>query len=204
MKTYKIENFMQQVKDTQFQTKFGGQPDWITEPQWPVSEAWGDRPMKFIGQVRLDEIYDDVETMTLAYIFMTQPKDRNDSFYDPDIIFPDGGENAVIIQPAGNSPDYIKVIECAGGPSVDNAQVWIPQLVEREDSTDASFEELDVDKLGGIPAFFQNSQVDRDSTLLLQLHTNWLPFFINAGGEPSMFVFVNEGRKEGFIIIEDM
>lgn len=55
MKTYKIEQYNAQVEDIHFQTKFGGQPDWISTPQWPVSEAWGKRPMKFIGQVRLDE-----------------------------------------------------------------------------------------------------------------------------------------------------
>ncbi len=80
------------MRATHFQTKFGGQPDWISTSQWPVSEAWGNRPMKFIGQIRLDEFLEDVEEMTLAYIFMTQPDDRNDTFYDPDIIFPDSGE----------------------------------------------------------------------------------------------------------------
>ncbi|MBQ7776709.1 MAG: hypothetical protein IJ379_12390 [Lachnospiraceae bacterium] len=56
----------------------------------------------------------------------------------------------------------------------------------------------------GIPAFFQNSQVEEGSALLLQLHTNWLPFYINAGGEPTMFIFLRESKKEGFILIEDM
>lgn len=204
MKAYKIEQYNVQVEDIHFQTKFGGQPDWISTPQWPVSEAWGNRPMKFIGQIRLDEFLEEVEEMTLAYIFMTQPEDRNDTFYDPDIIFPDSGESAVIIQPTGEIQDYIKVIDCVSGPSVDNEQVRIPQLVECEEDTEVSFEKLDVDKFCGIPAFFQNSQVEEGSALLLQLHTNWLPFYINAGGEPTMFIFLRESKKEGFILIEDM
>ncbi len=40
--------------------------------------------------------------------------------------------------------------------------------------------------------------------LLLQLHTNWLPFYINCGCEPTMFIFLNGKKDSGFILIEDM
>lgn len=33
-------------------TKFGGQPVWIGEPQWPVSRQYG-TPMQFICQIAL-------------------------------------------------------------------------------------------------------------------------------------------------------
>jgi hypothetical protein len=56
----------------------------------------------------------------------------------------------------------------------------------------------------GIPAFFQNSKVESDDMLLLQLHTNRLPFYINGGCEPTMFTFLNGTKDGGFILIEDM
>ncbi len=99
VKAYKIDGFISQSEDKHFITKFGGQPDWMATPQWPVSPAWDYRPLKFIGQIRLNDFCHELEKLTLAYIFMTQPKDRNDLFFDPDIIYPDEGENAVIIQP---------------------------------------------------------------------------------------------------------
>lgn len=203
MRAYKIDDFISEKDDKHFITKFGGQLDWIAEPQWPVSPAW-DSQLKFIGQIRLNDFYSDLQSLTLAYIFMTQPKDREDTFFDPDIIFPDEGENAVIVQPNGKIPEYIHVENFSTGPTVDGERIWIPQMVEIEETQATEFSELDIDKFCGIPAFFQNSEVEEDSRLLLQLHTNWLPFYVNAGGAPTMFTFLNDKKEEGFILIEDM
>ena len=203
MSAYKINTFITANKNRNYITKFGGQPDWITTPQWPISLAWDNRPLKFIGQIRLNDFYSELKDLTLAYIFITQPEDINDSFYDPDIIFPDEGENAVIIQPNGRIPEYIHVENRDIGPTVDSINIWIPQITEIEETT-TEFDNIDIDKFCGIPAFFQNSEIDSNSTLLLQLHTNWLPFYINAGGSPTMFTFLSENKTEGFILIEDM
>lgn len=73
-------------------TKFGGQPVWIGEPQWPLSQQWGD-PMQFICQIRLDpELFGPLEAQ-MAYVFMTDHPDGGITWE------PDGGENAVILQP---------------------------------------------------------------------------------------------------------
>lgn len=56
--------------------------------------------------------------MTLVYIFMTQPEDKADPFFDPDIIFPDVGESAIIIQPNGKIPHYIHTENFCVGPTV--------------------------------------------------------------------------------------
>ncbi len=85
-----------------------------------------------------------------------------------------------------------------------NGRLWIPQTTESEEMDTTEFKQLDVDKFCGIPAFFQNSKVESDDMLLLQLHTNWLPFYINGGGEPTMFIFLNVKKDGGFILIEDM
>lgn len=204
MRAYKINNYISEMGDRHLITKFGGQPDWISEPLWPVSTAWDNRPLKFIGQVKLNDFYDGLKDLTLAYIFMTQPEDREDSFYDPDIIFPDEGENAVIIQPNGKIPKYIHIENLRTGPTVDSEKIWIPQTTKMEEMPATDFDEIDVDKFLGIPAFFQNSETVDDSKLLLQLHTNWLPFYINAGGAPTMFVFLYDMMDGGYILIEDM
>lgn len=204
MRAYKIDGFVSENENKEFITKFGGQPDWIECPQWPVSLPWDNRPLKFIGQIRLNDFYSDLENLTLAYIFMTQPEDKADLFFDPDIIFPNEGENAVIIQPNGKIPEYIHIDNFHIGPTVDSETIWIPQTTELEEIESSEFKQIDVDKFCGIPAFFQNSEVEADKKLLLQLHTNWLPFYINAGGSPTIFTFLNDKKNEGLILIEDM
>ena len=204
MKTYHIDTFISRRCDEHYITKFGGQPDWITSPQWPVSIPWANRPLKFIGQIRLNDFYNDLEDLTLAYIFMTQPQDKSDPFFDPDIIYPDGGESTIIIQPNGKIPEYIHIENFCVGPTVDTDNIWIPQTTESEETATTEFNQIDIDKFCGSPAFFQNSKVQSDNTLLIQLHTNWLPFYINAGGSPTMFAFLNGEKDGGFILIEDM
>lgn len=206
MKTYKIDTFIPQSigSSERYATRFGGQPDWIAAPQWLVSLPWDSRPLKFIGQIRLNDFNSELKDLILAYIFMTQPEDKTDPFFDPDIIYPDGGENAIIIQPDGKIPEYIHTENFFVGPTVDRETIWIPQTTESEEMVTTEFKQFDVDKFCGIPAFFQNSIVGPDDILLLQLHTNWLPFYINGGGEPTMFAFLNGKKDGGFILIEDM
>jgi len=75
-------------------TKFGGQPVWIAEPEWPLSRSTGEQ-MRFICQIALPEHLCH-GTQRMAYLFMTDPAD---GFVDG-TFEPDGGENAVILQPA--------------------------------------------------------------------------------------------------------
>lgn len=90
------------------------------------------------------------------------------------------------------------------GPTVDSKTIWIPHTTEIKETAATEFKQIDEDKFCGIPAFFQNNEVEAGSKLLLQLHTNWLPFYVNAGGAPTMFTFINDKNDEGFILIEDM
>jgi len=76
-------------------TKFGGQPVWLGEPQWPLSRDY-DIPMQFVCQIALPpDLFGDI-TPRMAYLFMTD-WDGEGPF--PETFDPDGGENAVILQP---------------------------------------------------------------------------------------------------------
>jgi hypothetical protein len=83
-------------------TKFGGQPVWIGDPQWPLSKSTGN-PMRFIGQIAM-------ESRRMAYVFMTDEEQFVDGTWDPD-----GGENAVILQPGINTA---KTAALTGGPTL--------------------------------------------------------------------------------------
>lgn len=77
---------------TQPVTKFGGQPVWLTDPQWPLSRSEGE-PMQFICQIALDPQIFGETPGRIAYLFMT------DDEMVTNTSDPDGGENAIIIQP---------------------------------------------------------------------------------------------------------
>ncbi len=91
-----IINFIEaETPITEPVTKFGGQPVWIGEPDWPLSRETGN-PMRFIGQIELKEELGFTTPANMAYIFMTEEEDGGfvDTTYEPD-----GGENAVTLQP---------------------------------------------------------------------------------------------------------
>jgi hypothetical protein len=87
-------------------TKLGGQPVWLAEPQWPLSRTTGE-PMRFLGQFVL-------AGAALGYLFMTGGGAGRhvDGTYDPQ-----GGENALLVQPGGRVPGFVAVRAEAEGPT---------------------------------------------------------------------------------------
>lgn len=55
---------------------------------------------------------------TMAYIFVTQAErdEIENGAFDPDIIFPDGGENAVILQPGAQA--FVNTVSLRAGPTL--------------------------------------------------------------------------------------
>lgn len=211
-------------KEGDIVTKFGGQPDWLTVPQWPISEGW-DCPMMFVAQIVLDERLFQVDQKRVAYLFVTHKESPKDTFFEPDIIDPDGGENAIIIQPDGEVFTLTK--EIINGPTLFDKSGEMfqgypsvklesdPDFINSDDfdllpenDKDQYFDAVDGDKIGGTPIFFQGDDWpeggDEKWQLLLQLNSNFLPFDLNLGGSPTMFALVSKDLKEGKIVIQDM
>jgi hypothetical protein len=204
-------------------TKFGGQPVWLTGPQWPISAAW-DRPMRFVGQIELGPVLGAVGHGKMAYIFVTHA-DHGEDFFDPDIIDPDGGENAVIVQPGGDYAGPVRPL--ATGPglygrdgsaaelTVDLRPVDEPGSMTDDElqalpgvdplDQDRHVEWIDADKIGGTPVFFQGDEWPDGGPwrLLLQLDSNWVPFHLNLGAAPRLFAFVSEDGAEGRLLVQD-
>ena len=185
-------------------TKFGGQPVWIEKPEWAVSLSTGN-PMRFICQIALDqELFENSESK-MAYIFMTDEEEYVDGTWEPD-----GGENAVIIQPSGNNPNSVYL---EAGPSlyemreVENEEFLQPfdcefsiESVLSEDEEE--FEEGEFEnKMGGYPYFLQGeeypSEVKEEWNLLLQLDSASVPFEINFGDSGVGYAFISKNGKTG-------
>jgi uncharacterized protein YwqG len=199
-------------------TKFGGQPVWLTEPQWPLSRELG-VPMRFIGQVAIPPEQFPEGRGKVAYIFMTDTDDHVDGTWEPN-----GGENAVIIQPAEDieSP-IVEVSANTTGPTIQRyvkalfSKKLKPKDVElsaeltdkdepdfisdneKESYTDEQLQKywdaIQGNKIGGTPAFIQYDEFpDRESPwrLLLQLDSSAVPFHLNFGDAGIGHVFVDE------------
>jgi len=203
-------------------TKFGGQPTWLNEPQWPMSKASGE-PMRFICQIRLDEDLFGATTARMAYIFMTDGKEYVDGTWEPD-----GGENAVILQPGGapavateklpEGPTLYRMVKkllrktLVPEPcefSVRLARGEDPPLAD-EDAASAwneveaqEYEKaLEGNKMGGAPLFIQGPElpISGDWNLLLQLDSTRIPFYLNLGDSGVGYAFISaDGRESRFL-----
>lgn len=190
-------------------TKFGGRPVWLEKVEWPRSKTTG-APMMFVGQIALaPEIFGRIEGR-MAYLFIEDDDPSSDTFE------PDGGDNAVIVQPNGNNPSSISaetgktlyVYEDSPPPekmrqtrpcefAVELEPAADPEDFEGEENGDA----LSENKIGGTPAFLQSEQFpdgERENwKLLLQLDSVSVPFEINFGDAGIGYAFLSHDGKTG-------
>ena len=190
-----------QVKSpvTDHQTKFGGQPVWVTEPEWPTSRSTGEK-MSFLGQIVLDSDHFGYLKGKVVYLFMNTNEDADETWN------PDGGENAVIVQPGNNT---ITCIADETGPTVEHAYdsefdtdglceftVNLSDVDEYEDDEDILME----DKISGIPYWWQNEEYPyRDSIFVTQLGDESVPIDVNFGTGMA-YVFINKEGTEGKLL----
>ena len=171
-------------------TKFGGEPCWLEAPQWPLSRQQG-IPMAFLGQIALSDVPSLPEELRasgrVAYFFMT---DTDEAVVHT--CLPEGGENAVVIQPGGAPPAdsttaqptnrHDEYPECAvrltphDEPETVDPQSGLPGVAgSRNASTETGGAVSAASKLGGVPCFIQGVEYPPGDTrwhLVLQLNTN--------------------------------
>jgi uncharacterized protein YwqG len=201
-------------------SKFGGQPVWLNAPQWPLSRSTGN-PMRFICQLALDAAVFPGCAASMAYIFMTEEDEHVEDTWEPD-----GGENAVILQP-GPAPTGIQCVAHATGPTLYTmlkvrgkkllqpvSQEFAVALSALQDETfqpesiregwgndqfEAYASTLAGNKLGGAPVFIQSDQFPTGIgwRLLLQLDSTAVPFYVNFGSAGIAYVFLNADGTSG-------
>lgn len=201
-------------------TKFGGQPRWVAEPQWPIGKGLG-KPMRFLCQIELADNLFPNAAGKVAYIFITDDEEYVEGTWEPF-----SGENAVVIQPGGNTDVPCEAIQT--GPTLQN-YVKVPgheklqpqdvefglefaegndaEFVSESDRIKGSEEEsekyrssLEGNKIGGTPGFLQGDEFPdnkRDWRLLLQLDSCDQPFFVNFGDAGISYTFITEDGTEG-------
>ena len=204
-------------------TKFGGQPVWISEPQWPLSRETGN-PMRFICQISIrDDLHANLAAK-MAYLFMTEEEDGEfvDGTYEPE-----GGENAAILQPGNvecpfsplhQGPTLFRMVEKPGKEMLEPEDCeFSVTLIDEDDlefvlDTDQSelsegeresvTGNLDENKIGGTPVFMQGDEFPFEGSnhLLLQLDSCSVPFSINFGDAGVGYAFLDQfGERARFL-----
>jgi len=221
VKKYQITSFSRlEEKPAKPVTKFGGQPDWLEEPQWPVSKHYKDRLMTFIGQIVLDKGMLGNDEDKIAYIFLTHPENIDEDIYAPNIDEWDNNESAVIIQPGGKTACPTKNVK--QGPCLfdegGNHYEYLPELAEgydpdyidsgdfqemEEPDKDKYLEQIQGNKIGGIPFFFRGDErPDGDWKLLLQMSGEEVPFILALDDMGTLFAFVSSDFKQGGLFVQ--
>lgn len=190
-------------------TKLGGQPVWLAAPQWPLSKQLG-VPMRFIGQFEILPDVFGVQEARMAYLFMTDADEYVDETW-----LPDGGENAVLLQPgsyAGLSAPQ------ATGPTLfdpifderhmrqgESAREYRVTLTAGEDpddldESDAGYADLvNESKIGGAPGFIQSPEYPGPGNwrLLAQLDSAIVAAGPNFGDAGIGYLFLSEDGRVG-------
>lgn len=218
-----IEFFEDSLGASSSRTKFGGQPDWLATPQWPLSKSTGQQ-MRFLCQIELDERLFPASTGQMAFIFITDGDEYVDGTWEPD-----GGENCVVIQPS-DAPLPVSVTNHPTGPTLytmrevaGNALLtpfdqtygvtltlatdpgFQPAHVRQgwsKEQFDAYASRLEGNKIGGTPIFLQNDEFPSDESwrLLLQLDATQVPFSVNFGDAGVAYAFIDMAGSKGRLL----
>lgn len=177
--------------------------------------------MRFICQIALDEVF-PFAAGKMAYVFMTDEEEYIDGTWEPD-----GGENAVIIQPGVSSHPYQPLVtgptlydmvevpgedrlvptacEYAVAMAAGEDPAYVPEE-ERTAWSDPQFEAyasvLEGNKIGGTPIFLQYDEFPGEGEwqLLLQLDSTQVPFSVNFGDAGIAYAFINPEATVGKLL----
>jgi hypothetical protein len=218
---YDIEFIEADAPITEPVTKFGGQPVWLEEPEWPLSKESGGQ-MQFVCQIALDPELIGVSPGRVAYLFMTGSAE--DEYVDG-TWEPEGGENAVVVQPSTKAAygGRVETLPSATGPTLNRfaegtrggttevvsceyavnlmpgEEPYPSSPAERAALSDEQYDSLSGNKIGGEPCFVQGEEYPEGDSwkLFLQLEMMEVPFFINFGDAGVGYAFVSGDGEEG-------
>jgi hypothetical protein len=165
--------------------------------------------MRFICQIAMEPEIFGGGVGRMAYLFMTDGEEFVDGTYEPD-----GGENAVIIQPDGNNvatepldtgPSLYSMEETEGADLLHPVPREFAVALEpgadpehgfEDDEDGVAYEEV---KIGGTPIFLQGEEYPAGGgwRLLLQLDSATVPFYVNFGDAGVGYAFISEDGRSG-------
>lgn len=200
-------DFDRLLEKAEIRTKFGGNPDWLDEPEWPICLLTNEQ-MRFIGQVKIEKEILAKSKAKMAYIFL---KDRTPEKQEVH-------ECVVILQPGDNSS--VRTINKSRGPALYryvNKTGYLNKLFREEyrqmpairpiteaDMQNAELQLEPLNKILGSPEFVTSKNYpDKDTAweLLLQLNKDTIPFYLDIADGGIFYCFIDpEGTKARVIV----
>lgn len=220
MRTRYNMSFRESKQATSVDFFFGGEPFGLPREQWPLSKS-NRQPMQFICQLPFGPDKFPGTAESVAYIFMSVGEDE-EATWDPD-----SGENAVVIVPRnqttgsvthGEAPRLCRYVKkwwrsrlssevCVYATGLEIAQD--PEFLSRdvlmnlsEDQIEQYYAKIEGNKVGGVPRFIQDDELPFSEawSLLMQLDSTTVPFYINFGDCGIGYVFLNhDGSQAKFL-----
>lgn len=199
-------------------TKFGGQPVWINQPEWPFSKKT-QQPLRFICQIALDTHIFGENTAKMVYFFMGDAKQANGEFIC--------SEHSVVVQPGKNTgllrnekegPTLLSQNPDSHGNAEFVAKEYHVLPVLQDDTSILqkniwketvrtgkvnSISALLGNKIGGIPYFGSGNNLANDHNhdqLILQIDSTDVPFCFGLGGTGIGYIFLEANSKRGRFI----
>lgn len=164
-------------------SRLGGEPVWLDEPQWPLSSR-DTEPMTFVAQFRVP----DGPVMAMAYLFM----DMEGAYTWQ----PDGGQNALILQPDGRIPSCVRTAPVVNGPLLRDATGR--SVCHEARLVPGTLDKGSMQHVGGHPNWLQGDAAPEGWTFLLQLDSTQLrDAVVNFGDLGVGYAFISPDRKEG-------
>lgn len=201
-------NFERNIEKAEIRTKFGGRPDWLKSPQWPI-DSFTDEPYRFICQIKIDpELFPQCDAK-MAYFFL-KDRESNQSIVH---------ETAVILQPGKNN--HVTTVKKPHGPSLQQmvprkgykTKLFPQDFRQSPELVPVSQKEIDqahvsgepLNKIGGPPEFITSKNYPDDSGkwhLLFQLCKNTLPFELGIAENGVCYGFISEDGKQCRMIVQ--
>jgi hypothetical protein len=139
--------------------KFGGQPVFLDETDWPTCKNCGNE-MEFLAQISLQAPLRFSERYRMAYIFMCPGQFDGKRWLPCETWSAYGGANAVILQATSDRvivpdhvpeyPDHIVDLEMVTEPQVDTTDYRLEESLLEAVSAST--------KIGGVPYWIQNDE----------------------------------------------
>lgn len=162
-------------------SRLGGEPAWRDAPQWPLSSGDGE-PMTFLAQFRVPG-----ERVT-AYLFMDLRGTRS--------WLPEGGQNALLLQPSGRIPAFLTTAPLRTGPVLRDAAGRT--VCHEARLTPSARDVSSAQHMGGHPNWLQGDEAPERWTFLLQLDSGQLPDAVVGFGDAGIgYAFIAPDRREG-------
>jgi hypothetical protein len=202
-------NFDRDFQTSEIRTKFGGFPDWLKSPAWPLDSSDNEKQLRFIAQFKIDpEIFPNSKAK-FAYFFLRDREDELSFVHECVVVLQPGPKPNCEIVKKNHGPTLQKLVSRKGYktklfPEDFRQTPGLVPITERDFHLAAETREP-LSKVGGNPEFVNSKNypdTKQEWQLLFQLNRNTLPCELGIVTNGVCFGFINPEGTECRVIVQ--